>query len=156
MFSLDRKILPTIFDRNWCDMKKLFYYKGLLGLHPPAMEPSFSFCQLHLEFPSSLSSKKYPGPILLNWCYPEWHGLLTAWHKLTSITIWWTAEAQQNSRIITCTPSSVRPSNVCYIELELTSKCSLVLAKQEKIRALLTHFTILAATGWLCCDAPLL
>ena len=38
----------------------------LLGLHAPATEPSFGFCQQYLELPSSLPSKYYPSPMLLN------------------------------------------------------------------------------------------
>ena len=38
----------------------------LLDLHAPATEPDFVFCQQHLEFPSSLPSNYYPGPMLLN------------------------------------------------------------------------------------------
>ena len=35
----------------------------LIGLHAPEKEPGFVFCQQNLEFPSSLPSKYYPGPI---------------------------------------------------------------------------------------------
>ena len=38
----------------------------LLGLHAPATELAFGFCQQHLEFPSSHPSKYHPGPMLLN------------------------------------------------------------------------------------------
>ena len=39
----------------------------LIGLHAPATEPGFGFCQQHqLEFPNSLPSKYYPGPMLLS------------------------------------------------------------------------------------------
>ena len=46
------------------DLKE--FVAHLLGLHAPATEPGFGFCQQHLEFPSSLPSKYYPGPMLLN------------------------------------------------------------------------------------------
>ena len=36
-----------------------------LGLHSPKMEPSFGFCQQHLEFPSGLPSKSFPEPMML-------------------------------------------------------------------------------------------
>ena len=38
----------------------------LLGLNAPVKEPGFGFCQQHLEFPSSLPSKYYTGPMLLD------------------------------------------------------------------------------------------
>ena len=38
----------------------------LLGSHAPETEPSFGFCQQHLELPRSLPSKLYPGSVLLN------------------------------------------------------------------------------------------
>ena len=38
----------------------------LLGLHAPAAEPGFGFCQQHLEFPSCLPSMYYPDLMLLN------------------------------------------------------------------------------------------
>ena len=39
------------------------YATHLLGLHAPATEPGFGFCQQHLEFPIGLPSKYYPGPM---------------------------------------------------------------------------------------------
>ena len=38
----------------------------LLGLRTPATELGLGFCEQHLEFTSSLQSKYYPGPMLLN------------------------------------------------------------------------------------------
>ena len=37
-----------------------------LGLHDPAMESGFDFCQQHLELPICLLSKYYTGPMLLS------------------------------------------------------------------------------------------
>ena len=37
----------------------------LLGLHAPATEPGYGFCQQLLELPSSLPSIYYPVPMLL-------------------------------------------------------------------------------------------
>ena len=56
----------------------------LLGLHAPATEPSFGFCQQHLEFPSGLPSKHFPGPMLLNLSV-EWELVLPTWHGLLMI-----------------------------------------------------------------------
>ena len=38
----------------------------LLGLHAPAMERGFGFCQHNLESPRGLPSKYFAGPMLLN------------------------------------------------------------------------------------------
>ena len=60
-------------SQNLYALKEFAAY--LLGLHAPATEPSFGFCQQYQEFPSSLPSKNYPGPMLLNFSVPTAMGV---------------------------------------------------------------------------------
>ena len=66
------KVATTLVDLLFIELVshllhvKQMYSVHLLGLHAPTMEHSFGFCQQHLKFPSGLTSKYYPGPMLLN------------------------------------------------------------------------------------------
>ena len=68
---------PSCLSQSLCTLNEVAAH--LPGWHAHTKEAGFGFCQQHLEFPSSLLSKYYPGPMQLNVSFQNGTGVSSCW-----------------------------------------------------------------------------